>query len=130
MFLLCLVACVASAGLGVGVLAGLGYCAACGLAPGYVRRDALLQVVVSPPAAFLVAVFIAQVLTAQGDSAHGAVLSVLEGTFLMLAGATPWLILGTIGCVCIAIYRGLPQCVREFRASLRGEASPARTTRD
>ncbi|HEY2507472.1 MAG TPA: DUF6542 domain-containing protein [Streptosporangiaceae bacterium] len=129
MFALCLVSCLVSAAWGIGVLAGLGYCAAGVLAPLYVRREALLQVVLAPPAIFLVAVLFAQAFTAQGDSAHGTVLSVLEGTFLMLSGAAPWLLAGTAVAVSVATYRGLPQCVREFRATLRGEVVVDRSAR-
>jgi biotin transporter BioY len=129
MFVLCLVSCLVSAAWGLGVLAGLGYCVAGALAPLYVRRQALLQVVLAPPATFLVAVVIAQAITAQGDSAHGTILSVLEGTFLMLAGAAPWLLVGTATAVGVAMYRGLPHCIRDFRAALRGEAVAGRPPR-
>jgi len=106
-------------------LAGLGYCAGCALAAGYVRREALLQVVLSAPVVFLVAEIVTQVLTAQGTSSHGSALSVVEGTFLTLADVAPWLFAGTAGCILIAMRRGLPQCVRDLQANLRGEARQA-----
>ncbi len=80
-----------------------------------------MQVVIAPPVIFLLAVLITQALTAQGSSGHGAVLSVIEGTFLMLAATAPWLIAGTAGCLAVAAFRGLPDCVRQFRADFRAE---------
>jgi hypothetical protein len=104
---------------------GLGYAGACVLAPFFVRRHALLQVVVAPPAIFLIALVISQVLTAQGTSRHGKALSVLEGTFLTLAAIAPWLFAGTALGIGAATTRGLPQSVRELTAELRGETCGA-----
>jgi Domain of unknown function (DUF6542) len=115
-----------AAWLYAGVLAGIGFCAGAVLAPCYLRREAQLQVVVSVPAIALAAIVISQAVTAQGDSGHGAVMSVLEGTVLTLAGLAPWLFAGTAACIAVACYRGLPQCVRELRSSLRFEGEPAR----
>jgi hypothetical protein len=89
-----------SAWLHSGVLDGLGFCA-----------GALLAVIVS------------QALTAQGDSGHGSVMSVIEGTFLTLAAMAPWLFAGTAACLVVASCRGLPQCVRDLSAGLRLEAN-------
>jgi hypothetical protein len=107
-----------------GVLAGLGFCAGAVLAPCYLRREAQLQATVSVPAIALAAVILAQAVTAQGNSSHGTVMSVLEGTVLTLAGLAPWLFAGTAMCLAVACYRGLPQCVRDLRDSLRFEAGP------
>jgi hypothetical protein len=96
------------------VLIGLGFCVACVLAPAYATRQALLEVVVAPPVTFLLAVIVVQALTAQGDSTHASVLSVLEGTLLTLAAVAPWLLAGMVLCVLIAVRRGLPQCVRDL----------------
>jgi hypothetical protein len=115
MLLICLVACLLAAWRQLDVLAGLGYCASCVLAPVYARRAAQLRVAVSAPVVFLVAEIAAQSLTAPGSSGHGAVLSVLEGTFLALADVAPWLFAGTAVCIVIAMFRGLPQCVRDLR---------------
>jgi hypothetical protein len=98
---------------GLAVLAGLGYVAGCLLAPYFVRQNALPLVVAAPPAIFLASLVAAQVLTAQGSGGHGEILSVLEGTLLTLAALAPWLLAGTALGVCIAIPRGLVQCVRE-----------------
>jgi hypothetical protein len=119
MFSLTLLACLLSAWLSAGVLAGLGFCAGCVLAPLYARREAQLQIVASVPLIFLAAAVMTQIVTAQGTSNHGRVLSVLEGTLLMLAGAAPWLFAGTAVCIGLAWRNGLPDCWRELRAGLR-----------
>jgi hypothetical protein len=116
MLLLCLVTCLVAAWRQLDVLTGLGFCASCVLAPVYARRAAQLRVAISAPVVFLVAQIIAQSLTAPGNFGHGAVLSVLEGTLLALADAAPWLFAGTAICIVIAMFRGLPQCVRDLRA--------------
>lgn len=113
--LLCLVTCLVAAWRQVDVVAGLGYCIGCVLAPVAARRGAQLKVAVSAPVVFLVAEVIAQSLTATGSSGHGMVLAVLEGTLLALADAAPWLFAGTAVCIVIAMFRGLPQCVRDLR---------------
>jgi hypothetical protein len=115
MLLLCLVTCLLAAWRQLDLLAGLGFCAGCVLAPVYARRAAQLRVAISAPVVFLVAELIAQSLTAPGNFGHGAVLSVLEGTLLALAAVAPWLFAGTAVCIVIAMFRGLPQCVRDLR---------------
>jgi hypothetical protein len=111
--------------LNFGVLTGLGYVASCVLAPFLVRRHAQLHVVVAPPAIFMAVVVLTQVLTAQGTSRHGRVLSVLEGTALTLAAVAPWLFAGTLLGVWASAQRGLRQCMRELLAEFRGEAVTA-----
>jgi hypothetical protein len=123
MFALCLSGSLAAAILHLEVLVGLGYCAACVLAPVYAARRAMLEVVTAPPITFLLAVIAVQALTAQGDGSHASMLSVLEGTLLTLAATAPWLFAGTGLCVLIAMRRGLPQCIRDLRANLRGDTS-------
>ncbi len=108
--------------LNFGILTGLGYVASCVLAPLLVRRHAQLHVVMAPPAIFMAAVVLTQVLTAQGTSRHSRVLSVLEGTLLTLAQVAPWLFAGTFLSVVASAKRGLRQCVRELLAGFRGEA--------
>jgi hypothetical protein len=122
MFAVCLGSSLLAYLLHLEVLVGLGFCAACVLAPAYAVRPALLEVVTAPPVTFLLAVVVVQALTAQGDSSHASVQSVLAGTLLTLAAIAPWLLAGTVLCVVIAIRRGLPECVRDLRASLRGDA--------
>jgi hypothetical protein len=107
--------------LDLGIVTGLSYVAVCVLVPYVASRRALLQVVVAPPAIFVIALIVTQVLTAQGTSRHGRALSVLEGTALTLAATAPWLLIGTALCVVVAIRRGLIGCVRQLRSELRGE---------
>jgi hypothetical protein len=109
--------------LGLGVLTGLGYVTCCVLAPFFVRREAQLHVVVAPPAIFMTVVIVTQILTAQGSSRHGRVLSVVEGTLLTLAAVAPWLFAGTALGAAASATRGLRECVRELSAELRGEAA-------
>lgn len=120
-FALCLVSCLIAAWRQFDIVAGLAYLAGCLAAPVYVRREAQLQIVIAPPVLFLLAVLMTQVLTAQGSSSHASMLSVLEGTLLMLAATAPWLFAGAAGCVAVAMFRGLPDCVRELRAGFRSE---------
>jgi hypothetical protein len=128
MFAICLAATLLASVLHLAVLMGLGFCTACVLAPAYATRQALLEVVTAPPVTFLLAVIIVQALTAQGDSTHASILSVLEGTLLTLAAVAPWLLAGTVLCVAISLRRGLAQCVRDLSAGERGEtgAGPVR----
>lgn len=126
MFLLCLVTCLVGGWRQVDILDGLAYCAGCVLMPVYARRDAQLRVVISAPAVFLLALVLAQALTAQGSSGHGSALSVAEGTFLTLADVAPWLFAGTALCLVIALTRGLSQCVRDLRADPARSAAARR----
>jgi hypothetical protein len=119
MFGLFLVSNLIAAWSGLEVVAGLGFAVGCLLAPYVIRRHVLLQVVAAPPAVFLAALLLAQVLTAQGTSRHGKVLSVFEGTLLTLAALAPWLLAGTALGAVAAIPRGLVQCLRELRNDLR-----------
>jgi hypothetical protein len=115
MLLLCLAACLMAAWRQLDGLAGFGFCAGCVLAPVYARREAQLKVAISAPVVFLVAEIVAQIVIAPGSSGHATVLSVLEGTLLALAEVAPWLFAGTAVCIVIAMFRGLPQCVRDLR---------------
>ncbi len=117
LFALCLLSCLVAEWKQVDVIAGLAYCAGCVTVPAYVRREAQLRVVIAPPAVFLIAVLVTQAFTAQGSSGRGSILSVIEGTFLMLAATAPWLVAGTCGCVAVSMFRGLPDCWRQFRAA-------------
>jgi hypothetical protein len=123
LLLVCLVTCLVAAWRQVDVLAGLGFCAGCVLAPVYARRAAQLRVTVSAPVVFLVAEIVAQSLTTSGSSGHRAVLSVAEGTLLALADVAPWLFAGTAVCIAIAMFRGLPQCVRDLRTGPAARAA-------
>jgi hypothetical protein len=105
------------------VLAGLSFVAGCALAARYTRRGGLLTVVASPPLIFAIALIIAEALTSHTAGARRTVESVAEGAILTLAGVAPWLFAGTVAGVIIAMVRGLPQCLRDLIAELRGEST-------
>jgi hypothetical protein len=107
-----------------GALTSLSFLAGCVLAARYTRRDGLLTAVVSPPLVFMVALICSEALTSHGGTFAHTVTIATEGTFLTLAAVAPWLFLGVILGIVIAMFRGLPQCVRELRAELRGEGRP------
>jgi hypothetical protein len=125
LFACCLVGCLLAAWLHLIVLAGLGFCAGCGLAAWYCRRTALLRVVIAVPTVFLLAEVLAQLAILQGHGRRGLALPVAAGTLLTLAAVAPWLFAGTAGTVAIALFRGLPRCVSDLRAALRGRAQRA-----
>ena len=104
-----------AAWLGWGVLAGLAFVAGCVLAAWYASPPGLLTVVVSPPLLFLGAVVLVNAMTGPG----GFFLSVVLGSVVTLAGAAPWLAMGMILTVIIALARGLPRCIRDLRRELR-----------
>jgi hypothetical protein len=107
--------------LHLGFLVGLSFLAGCVLAARFARRSALLAVVVSPPLIFLVAVVCAESLSSSAATDRAGLLSAAEGTILTLAAAAPWLFGGEVLGLAFALFRGLPQCVRDLRAGLRGE---------
>jgi hypothetical protein len=75
---------------------------------------------------FLAALVLAQVATAQGTGKHGKILSVLEGTALVLAALAPWLLASTAICVGVAVPRGLVQSVRDLKRELRDDIDQRR----
>jgi hypothetical protein len=95
--------------------------AGCALAARYTRREGLLTVVVASPLVFLIALIISELLTSQGDTVRHSLTSATEGTVLTLAAVAPWLFSGVIIGFVIAMFSGLPQGVRDFRAELRGD---------
>jgi hypothetical protein len=103
------------------VLAGLSFVAGCALAPWYSRRDALLTVVVTPPLIFMASLVIAELLTSHADTVRHSLTSAAEGIVLTLAGVAPWLFCGVVIGLIVALLRGLPQCVRDMGAELRGD---------
>jgi hypothetical protein len=115
-----LASCLLAAWLHNNVVAGLGFCAATCVAARCARPQALLGLVVSVPAVFLTAEVVAQVAIEPAFKHHGTLLPVAEGTLLTLAGVAPWLFAGTAAGVLIAMFRGLPQCVRSLRSDLSG----------
>ncbi len=104
-----------------GALSSLSFLAGCVLAARYTRRDGLLTAVISPPLIFLIALICSEALTSHGGSFAHTLTIATEGTFLTLAAVAPWLFCGVIMGIVIAMFRGLPQCVRDLRAELRGD---------
>jgi hypothetical protein len=121
MFWLFLIGLMAGDWLHLGVLAGLSFVAGCGMAARYTRRDGLLTAVASPAMIFLIALVIAEALTTHAATAGRAMTSIAEGIFLTLAGVAPWLFAGVILGLAIAMVRGLPRCVHDLAAELRGD---------
>ena len=121
MFLLFLVGTLAAGWLHLEVLAGLSFVAGCALAAYYSRRDALLTAVVTPPLVFMAALVIAELLTSHEDTVRHSLTAAAEGIVLTLAAVAPWLFSGVVIGLVIALMRGLPQCVRDLSAELRGD---------
>jgi len=126
MFGLFLAADLAANWTGHEVPAGISFLAACILGPYLVRKHGLLQVVTAPPAIFFIALVITQIATAQGTGKHGKILSVLEGTALILAALAPWLLTGAALGILAAIPRGLAQCTRELKQEIREDLAQRR----
>ena len=89
------------------------------LAARYTRRDGLLTAVATPPLIFMIALVGQRgtYLACRNLRPYPDV--VAEGTFLTLAAIAPWLFCGVILGLVIALFRGLPECVRDLRAELR-----------
>lgn len=121
MFLLFFLGTQAAGWLHLELLTGLSFVVGCALAACYTRRDALLAVVVTPPLVFMVSLVIAELLTSHADTVRHSLTSAAEGTILTLAGVAPWLFSGVVIGLIIALPRGLPQCVRDMGAELRGD---------
>ncbi len=121
-----LASCLLAAWLHSDVVAGLGFCAATCVAARCARPQALLGLVVSVPALFLAATAVAQLATRPAGTHRGTLLPVAEGTLLTLAGVAPWLFVGTIAGLVIAMCRGLPRCVKDLRTDLTGRRARSR----
>jgi hypothetical protein len=69
----------------------------------------------------MVALVIAELLTSHADTVRHSLTSAAEGIILTLAAVAPWLFSGVVIGLIIALTRGLPQCVRDLGAELRGD---------
>jgi hypothetical protein len=103
------------------VLAGLSFVAGCALTAWYTRRDALLTAVTTPPLIFMIVLVVTVSMTSHADTVRHTLTSAAEGVILALAAVAPWLFAGVIIGLVIAVFRGLPQCVRDLSAQLRGD---------
>jgi hypothetical protein len=106
------------------VMAGLSFVAGCVLAAGYSRRDALLTAVTTPPLIFMIVLVATVSITSHADTVRHTLMSAAEGVILALAAVAPWLFAGVIIGLIVALFRGLPQCVRDLGAELRGGYGP------
>jgi len=129
LFAWCLASCLLAAWMHVIVVAGLGFCAGCALAAWVCQPAALLRMVIAVPSVFLLAEVVAQVATLPSGGRRGLAVPVAGGTLLVLAAVAPWLFGGTAAAVAIALFRGLPGCVRDLRAGLQGWGPPRRAPR-
>lgn len=110
--------------LHLGSLTGLSFVAGCALAARYTKRDGLLTAVVTPPLIFMIALVITEIMSSHADTLRRTLTSAAEGIVLTLASVAPWLFGGMIVGVTVAACSGLPQCIRELRAGLRGGNGP------
>jgi len=68
---------------------------------------------------FFVALVSSELLTSHEDTIGHSLTSAAEGTILTLAAVAPWLFAGVLIGLVIAMFNGLPQCVRDMHAALR-----------
>ena len=126
MFSLFFLGMLAAGWLHLGSLIGLSFVAGCVLAARYTKRDGLLAAVMTPPLIFMIALAGTQTMSAHAATLRRTLTSAIEGIVLTLASVAPWLFGGVILGVVVAVFGGLPRCVSEFRADLRGGADPGR----
>jgi hypothetical protein len=119
MFSLFFAGMVAAGWLHLGSLVGLSFVAGCALAARYTKRDGLLAVVVTPPLIFMIALVCTEAMSSHAGTLRHTLTMVIEGIILTMASVAPWLFAGMILGITIAMFGGLPDCVREFRAELR-----------
>lgn len=117
MFSICFPGTLTSGWLHFPVLSGASFVAACVLAALATRREDLLVVVTLPPVVFLASAICVAAVSANG----GGVLAAASGIALTLGGAALWLFIGEGSALLLSLFRGLPRCVRDLRADLRGE---------
>jgi hypothetical protein len=109
-------------------LTGFGFAAGSAAAAGCTRRRELLLVATTPPAIFLGAVTIAELIKMHQGHVALSVELLGANVFLALFAAAPWLFGGLAGALVIAFARGLPACVRDLRDELIGRR-PQRAVR-
>jgi hypothetical protein len=115
----------AASGLGVTAVAGILFVLGCGLAAWFTRPPDLLIVVLTPPILFSGALIFIEAMTASGS----LLLSVAAGSVVVLVSLAPWLAVGLVVTVAIAVRRGLLRCVLELVRDLRADAARRRKAR-
>jgi hypothetical protein len=111
--------------LGAVVLAGILFVLGCALAAWFTRPPDLLIVVLTPPILFSGALIFVQAMTASGS----LFLSVAAGSVVVLASLAPWLAVGLIVTVAIALPRGLLGCIGDLIRDLRADAARRKRAR-
>ena len=124
MFAIFLFAHLVAGWLHVPALTGFGFAAGSAVAAGRTRRQGLLLIATTPPLIFMAAVTCGELIALHAGHVAFSAGPVAAGIFLTLSSAAPWLFCGLAGALVIATVRGLPQCVRELRAELRGKVEP------
>jgi hypothetical protein len=115
----------AASWLGVTALAGILFVLGCALGAWFTRPPDLLIVVLTPPILFSGALIFVEVLTAPGS----LLLSVAAGSVVVLVSLAPWLAVGLIVTVAIAVPRGLLRCIGDLVQDLRTDAARRRQAR-
>lgn len=110
--------------LGMELLVGLAFVAACVLGVTLVNPRELLSLVVTPPLLFFVATLCVELGRALGSA--GIAQSLALGLYGSLSRGAPWLFAGSALVLGIAWVRGLPANVRELREELRAGAEVPR----
>jgi hypothetical protein len=108
--------------LGLGPVPGILFVVACVAATVMTRRSDQLTLVVSPPLIFFAVTLIAEFLKALGDKSVPQ--STAAGLILALASDAPWLFLGTVLVIGIAMTRGLPDNIADLRRRLAATPKP------
>ena len=115
----------AASWLGATALAGFLFVLGCALAAWFTRPADLLIVVLTPPILFTGALIFVEAVTASGS----LLLSVAAGGVVILVSLAPWLAVGLVVTVAIAIPRGLLRCVQELVQDLRADAARRKKAR-
>lgn len=110
---------IVASGLGLHGAQGFFFVAGCLLAVLTTRRGDLLTLVVSPPLIYFLVSLLTAVLGAFGERSF--LLSVLLSVVTTLTSSVPWLFLGAVLVVVIAVPRGLPANLRELSVSLASD---------
>lgn len=83
------------------------------------RRTDLLTLVVSPPVVFFAVSLLSAVVGSLGE--HSFVISMLLTLVTTLTSSMPWLFVGAVLVVVIAVPRGLPANLRELSAGIAAD---------
>lgn len=105
--------------LGLQAAQGFLFVAGCLIAVLTTRRTDLLTLVVSPPLVFFLVSLLSAVTGSLGERSF--VVGVLLSLITTLTSSVPWLFIGAVLVVVIAVPRGLPANLRELSAGLAAD---------